>query len=269
MRFVSFDPFRTLRLRDVTYVKPEEFWEHRELLTRAACLLFPDYWQIHALVYGLRARIFPSLASYHLGHDKVEMTRAFRTICPEHVPQTLILPNTAESRQRVLDELPTPFVAKTVKSAQGRGVFLIQNREDWEAYADAHDVLYAQELLGARRDLRLVVIGDEVVGGYWREHAPGHFHNNVSRGGTVSEDPLPVAAIELVTSVARRLGIDHAGFDVMEHDGQLHLLEFNRLFGYSGLQQQKVELAPLIQRYLERLVGPERSLPDPPARKAS
>lgn len=269
MRFVSFDPFRTLHLRDVTYLKPEDFWAHRELLAQASCLLFPAYWQIHALVYGLGARIFPSLASYHLGHDKVEMTRAFWTVCPEHVPHTLILPSTLEGRQRVLDELSLPFVAKTARSTQGQGVFRIDSRQDWDAYVESHDLLYAQELLPVERDLRLVVIGRDVIGGYWREHPDGGFHNNVARGGRVTGDPVPTAAIELVAAVARRLGIDHAGFDVIEHAGQLYLLEFNRLFGHQGLLQQQVPLAARIQEYLDRIAPPEHPGDATPTLRAS
>jgi len=257
MRFVSFDPFRTLQLRDVTYVKPEDFWAHRELLRQAACLLFPAYWQIHALTYGLRARIFPSLASYHLGHDKVEMTRAFWTVCPEHVPRTLLLPSTSGAWERARDELGLPFVAKVVKSAQGAGVFRIEQRADWEAYAEDQTQLYAQELIPAERDLRLIVIGQDVIGGYWREHAPGCFHNNVARGARVVHDPIPPAAIELVTRVARQLGIDHAGFDLIEHEGTFHLLELNRLFGTRGLTDQGIALAPILQRHLDRLVEPD------------
>lgn len=253
MRFVSFDPLRTLHIPDVTYLKPELFLRHRDLLARAEWLLFPEYWQVNALRYGLGARIFPSISSYHLGHDKVEMTRAFQAVCGAHVPHTLILADTPGNRARVLDELTLPFVAKTVRSSEGRGVFLIESTRDWRTYCDAHEVLYAQELLPARRDLRLVWIGREVVGGYWREHPEGGFHNNVARGGRIVHDPLPAAAVALVTEVAQRLDIDHAGFDVMEWDGFFYLLEFNRLFGNQGLVEQSIDPAALIYRHLTRV----------------
>ncbi len=253
MRFVTFDPLRTLAIPDTTYIKPEHFLRHRDVIMRAQWLLFPDYWQVNALHYGLRARLFPSLASYHLGHDKVEMTRAFQTVCPENTPYTLILANSPTNRAQVLDEMPLPFVAKTSKSSQGRGVFLIETALDWERYCASHDVLYVQELLPARRDLRLALIGREVVGGYWREHPEGGFHNNVARGGRIQHGTIPSAALELVTLVAAKLGIDHAGFDLMEHCGRFYFLEFNRLFGNQGLTEQGIDPAKLIFRYLDSL----------------
>jgi ribosomal protein S6--L-glutamate ligase len=61
---------------------------------------------------------------------------------------------------------------------------------------------------------------------------------------------LPDAAVTLVETVARTLGIDHAGFDLMECDGHFYLLEFNRLFGNQGLSEQALEPGAFIYRYL-------------------
>lgn len=250
MNLISFDALRTLHIPGVTYIKPAQYLRHRAQLEAADWLLFPDYWQVNPLVYGLRAPIFPSAASYHLGHDKIEMTRAFELVCPAHIPLTLIEANTPSGRERILDQLPLPFVAKTARSSEGRGVFLIETLAQWRDYCASHDVLYAQELLPARRDLRLALVGDEIIGGYWREHRDGSFHNNVAQGGRIVHGELPAEAVALVLSVAAKLGIDHAGFDVMECDGHYYFLEFNRIFGNQGLTEQGIEPGVAIQRYL-------------------
>lgn len=260
MRLVSFDPFRTLHLPGATYIKPTQYLDHLPLIESADYLLFPQYWQVNALHYALGARLFPSLASYHLGHNKIEMSRAFQTLCPQHIPATEILANTPENQQSVLDRWRLPFVAKTVKSAQGQGVFLIRTRADWQRYCASHEVLYIQQLLPAQRDLRLVVIGRQVIGGYWREHREGGFHNNVSQGGRIIHEPLPEAAVALVQDVANRLDIDHAGFDVMLVDGQPFILEFNRLFGNQGLIEQGLRPSDFILAYLQQL-DPDRPRP--------
>jgi ribosomal protein S6--L-glutamate ligase len=250
MNLISFDALRTLHMPDITYIKPEHYLRHREQLQNADWLLFPQYWQVDPLVYGLHARIFPSIASYHLGHDKIAMTRAFELVCPAHIPLTFIEANSAEGSDRILDQLSFPFVAKTARSSEGRGVFLITNRTEWRDYRASHDVLYAQELLPAQRDMRIALVGDEVIGGYWREHRDGAFHNNVAQGGRIVHGELPEAAITLVKQIARTLNIDHAGFDVMECDGHFYFLEFNRLFGNQGLTEQKIEPGAAIYRYL-------------------
>ena len=108
MRLITFDALRCLDIPGSRYIKPELMFRHKDEIEQADWILFPEYWQVNALVYGLQKRIFPSLATYHLGHDKIEMTRAFWAVCPEHIPQTMILPPTPGSIEQVLDQPGIP-----------------------------------------------------------------------------------------------------------------------------------------------------------------
>jgi len=250
MKLVSFDALRTLKFPAHTYLKPELFLQHQEEIKAADFVLFPEYWQLSSLLFGLHARIFPSLASYLIGHNKIEMTRVFQTVAPQHHPHTLIEANTAESAQRVFAHMPLPFVAKNPKASMGNGVFLIDNLSDWRRYCAQTDVLYAQEYLPIDRDLRLVVVGEKVVGGYWRLQSENGFHNNIAQGGTVLAGPIPEAARLLVENLAARLHIDHAGFDVAMVGDHPYLFEFNRLFGTQGIEALIGDITPHIIDYL-------------------
>lgn len=250
MHLVSFDALRTLKLPDTTFVKPELFHEHLPLLRAADWLLFPPYWLVNTLVYGLRQRIFPSQASYLLGYDKVEMTRAFRVVAPGHVPETLIEANDPAGAARVLERLGFPFVAKVPRSSQGEGVFLVRDRADWQRYLALTPVIYAQEYLPIDRDLRIVWVGNRVVGCYWRLQGETGFHNNIARGGVIDRSPVPAAAQALVERLAGALDINHAGFDIAMVDGHPYVLEFNRLFGSRGLQGAADPVPSAILDYL-------------------
>ncbi|ERP90378.1 alpha-L-glutamate ligase [Alcanivorax sp. P2S70] len=255
VKLVTFDPFRTLGLPGVRYIKPEHMQQHREELAAADWLLFPGYWQIHSLHYVLKRRIFPSMSSYHLGHDKVEMTRALQTACPDHIPATLITSADSYGLSQILDQWSFPFVAKSVRSSQGMGVWMIENRQQLYEYAERESVLYVQTLLPIVRDLRIVVVGEEIVASYWREGSG--FLNNVSQGGRVRTDlPVPEAALSLVSGLARYLDINHAGFDVAMVDGHPYILEFNRLFGNTGIPDLSTRVSEAMQRYL---LGPVAS----------
>ena len=256
MRLISFDTLRTLEIPGVVNVKPENWLRRKDELLAADVLLFPDYWQVNALVYAWRKRIFPSINSYHLGHDKIEMTRAFEAVCPEHVPFTRILPSTPAALEQVLDEFTFPFVAKVVRSSMGQGVILIESRAALHEYAQANDVLYIQERLQIHRDVRVVVIGGEVVTAYWRAAQPGRFHNNVAQGGTVSFEQVPDGALRLAGRVAKQLGVDHAGFDIAQVDGHFYLFEFNVRFGTEALNARGIRLGPLIFDYLQSVKKP-------------
>lgn len=235
MHLVSFDIFRTLGLPNTTVLKPDNFLRHRALLQEADWVLFPEYWQLNALVHGLKCRVFPSVASYRIGHDKVEMTRAFQTVAPAHTPWTLIEANGPHEREQVWAAMTHPFVAKLPKASMGEGVWLIESRDDWRRYCEVTDVLYVQEYLPIDRDVRVVVIGDRVLTAYWRTQADQGFYNNVAKGGHIDNSPVPEAVTQLALKLARDLEVDHAGFDIALVDGYPYVLEFNRLFGNQGL----------------------------------
>lgn len=163
MRLISFDPLRTLDIPDSKSLKPEHWFRHQDIIKQADWILFPEYWQINPLVYAWKKSIFPSISTYHLGHDKVEMTRAFEAVCPRNIPQTAILPATESAEQQILDEFSFPVVAKEVRHSMGRGVHVIHNRHELRRYRETHTILYIQELLPIDRDLRLVFIGKRVI----------------------------------------------------------------------------------------------------------
>jgi ribosomal protein S6--L-glutamate ligase len=259
MRLLSFDPFRGLGLAQ-QFVKPEHWLRELPALRAADVLLFPETWQVNALHHVLRKPLFPNLASYRLGWDKIEMTRAFLLAAPDAVPETLILQASADGAEQALHTLGLPLVVKQPRNSMGRGVRLIESRADLLRWIDTVDVLYAQQYLPNDGDLRVVWVGDGVAAAYWRRNADG-FHNNVAQGATVDFADVPVSALERVTRAARELGVDHAGFDVMMAGGRPFLLEFNVLFGNEALNRAGIDLNPLIRDHLSRTYSPAKRPP--------
>lgn len=258
MDIVSFDPFRSMGIPGATYLKPENIFSDKELIQTADWVIFPQYWQVNFLAYGWKKNIFPNLPTYHLGHDKVEMTRALQAVAPDHVPYTLIKANSSEAREQVLDEFSFPFIAKEIKNSMGQGVYLITSVGELDKYLKQNDVLYIQEYLPIDRDLRVVYVGNRVVSAYWRI-GQDSFKNNVAQGGRIDFAEVPRDIIDLVENTAQALGINHAGFDVAIDGNQLYFFEFNVMFGNQALLQANVPLAKYIHDYLV-----EESKPEPP-----
>ena len=250
MKIISFDALRTLHLPQIKYIKPESMYDHLEEIKEADWLLFPQYWQLTALVHGLKKRIFPSLASYMIGHDKVEMTRTFRTVAPHQHPYTVIAANTPYEAEKIWDEMPSPFVAKIPRSSMGNGVFLIETPSQWRDYVAKTDVLYAQEYLPIDRDMRVIWVGNKIVSGYWRLQSDNGFHNNISQGGQVEVALIPKEAQELVTFLAQSLDINHAGFDIAMVGSVPYVIEINRIFGNQGLPTIQQDVNTELLNYL-------------------
>ena len=159
MNLITFDALRGFGIPGTTYIKPDNLVAHLPAVQAADWLLFPEYWQVNALYYGLHKPVFPSISTYHLGHDKIEMTRVLQLLWPAHVPETRILANTPANRRQMLDSLDFPFVAKTVRASMGQGVWLIRTMAEWEAYTAGHEVLYVHFYVPLYRDLWLVLVG--------------------------------------------------------------------------------------------------------------
>lgn len=256
MQLVSFNLFRTLGLPDTSFIKPDDFLNrpdaYRAQLEAADWVLFPEYWQLNSLLFGFNCRIFPSEATYRIGHNKVEMTRVCSAVNPKSLPTTHIAPNTPLEAERLWALMDPPFVAKLSKASQGLGVWLIRDQTEWRQYVDLADCLYVQEHLPIDRDLRIVLVGDEIIAAYWRHRSDTGFHTNVSRGGQVSYDPVPEAALALVRDTAAKLRINHAGFDVAMVGDQPFLLEFNRLFGNQGIPGGGETITRAMLNYLNK-----------------
>lgn len=256
MNLVSFNLFRTLGLPNATFVKPEDLQRLPQVyapqVQAADWVLFPEYWQLNGILYGLNGRIFPSEASYRVGHNKIEMTRACQLLKPRHLPTTWIESNTAENAEQIWDKMDLPFVAKLPKASQGDGVWLIESRTDWQAYLARTDVLYAQEYLPINKDLRIVIVGDKVLSAYWRLQSDRSFHSNVSRGGRVCLDEVPQNALDFALELAKALNVNHAGFDIAMVGGHPYFLEFNRLFGNQGIPGGGKTITDAILHYLQK-----------------
>jgi len=256
MRLVSFNVFRTLGLPNVSQIKPEQFLarpsHYFDQLRHADWVLFPEYWQLNSLLYGVGCRIFPNEATYRIGHDKIETTRLCQACCPHHIPYTVIAANTPEEAHRIWLTMATPFVAKLPKASQGEGVWLIETPQDWRTYLARTDRIYVQEYLPIEKDLRVVLVGTEILTAYWRHQSDRSFHTNIAKGGQVSYDDIPEQAIALVTHLANRFGINHAGFDVAMVGDKAYLIEINRLFGNRGIPGGGAAITDAMLRYISQ-----------------
>ncbi len=250
VKLLTFNPFRTLGMPGISYIKPDHMFKRIDDIRAADILLFPENWQVNSLVYGLQKNIFPSIQSIQLGYDKIEMTRAFWSLAPDLTPYTEIRGRSKDSIEYILDTFPFPFVAKEARSSMGKGVFLIQNEKDFLSYCEKNEVLYVQEYIPIEKDLRVVFVGDSIVSAYWRI-GENSFHNNVAQGGKLAFHGIPIEALQLVEKTARALGVNHAGFDLVQANGKFYFLEFNCLFGNQALNQQGIRIESIIYDYLK------------------
>ncbi|USZ73159.1 ATP-grasp domain-containing protein [Natronosalvus halobius] len=109
------------------------------------------------------------------------------------------------------------------------------------------------------RDIRVYVVGDEVVGAMYRYAPDNDWRTNVAVGGSVEDatDSLPEEVTDIAVDSAQIVGLDYAGVDIVEGDDGWFVLEVNPTAGFKGLYQAThVSPAPYIAKLaIERAGG--------------
>jgi ribosomal protein S6--L-glutamate ligase len=228
-------------------VKPNYFdysEEERRLIREAEIILFPTLNYAQFLTTGGK-RIFPSLETHLYADEKIKQTTLFYLLGIPHPRTRIYFPL---HHHHILQDFTFPFVGKVARrSAQGRGVFKIENQEALDRYLSQNKIAYIQEWLPHTRDLRVILINYEPTLSYWRETAPGNFRANVYQGGRVQFDHIPGEAVELAGEAARRCKLDDVGLDLIEHDGRWHVIEANMKYGRKGLKMKGLDLKEIIR----------------------
>ena len=109
------------------------------------------------------------------------------------------------------------------------------------------------------RDLRVYVVGEEVISAMYRYAPEGDWRTNVALGGDVADatDDMPEEAKETALYAADVMGLDYAGVDLIEGEEGWFVLEVNPTAGFKGLfRATGVSPAPHIAKVaIERAGG--------------
>lgn len=193
---------------------------------------------------------FPSYHTYKCVQDKIKQSALFQLADLPH-PKTRVFYGKRQ-KAKIKAYFSYPCIAKEPRgSAMGRGVFLINNDTDLNAYTHDRHVAYVQQFIPIDRDIRIVVIGNKAVHAYWRIAAKGEFRTNLARGGRISLAPVPPVAIELAERAAKVCGWDDVGVDICCHDGQYTILEANMKYGREGFRAAGIDYFQMMERMID------------------
>ena len=193
---------------------------------------------------------FPSYHTYKCVQDKIKQTALFDLLGIRH-PHTRVYYGKRQ-KQGITQYFKYPFIAKIPRgSAMGRGVFFIRDEGDLQRYLDITHPAYIQQYLPIDKDIRVVVIGEDVVHAYWRVNPPDDFRSNVAVGGRIILDSIPEQAIALARETAKRCGWNDVGIDICCHEGQYFVLEANMKYGKEGFRAAGIDYTELMENMIE------------------
>ncbi len=161
----------------------------------------------------------------------------------------------ATSLSEIKSEIDFPIVAKITTASQGKGVHLCQNYQELETVLLNHnDDMMLQKFIKNDGDLRLQVIGEEVVGSIKRRSLnKDEFRNNTSLGGEATKYLPNKEQRGLAIKAAKALGYSIAGIDLIkdQDDGVWKIVEVNRAPQFQNLMQlNQIDMYQKIVDYL-------------------
>ncbi len=225
----------------------------RKLIAESPLVLYPtlNYAQFFTTMGKM---IFPSLETYLYADEKIKQTTLFYMLGIPH-PHTKIYYR--RHHPEIVKDFNFPFIAKLPRaSAQGRGVFKINDYRGLEEYLDMTRIAYIQEYLPHDRDLRVVLINRLPVLAYWRVRSPDNFRTNLFQGGTIEFGNIPQPALDLARKTAWRCNFNDVGLDLIHCAGKWYLIEANMKYGRKGLRLKGMDLKTIIR---EKLIAGELS----------
>ena len=216
------------------------------------------------ILEGAGLRLFNSATAVELCDDKMVTYLSLQNAgvkIPKTVSAPLCYTPNSQAKQAFLDRvecLGYPLVAKKSYGSFGSGVKLIGNREELEQTEQEWLYLphFYQSFEGERgRDIRVVVIGQKAVAGMRRIACDGEFRSNIELGGRGEGIDLPKEYALVAEKVAKHLGLDYCGVDLLEGNEPI-VCEVNSNAFFEGL-----ELATgvrIAEKYAEYIVSKMR-----------
>lgn len=187
-----------------------------------------------------KLRSLQILSRHHIGIPKTTFVRDKRDVLP--------------AIERVGG---APVVIKLIEGTQGIGVLLAESIKSAEAIIELlqsqrQNVLVQKFVAESKgKDIRALVVGDQVVGAMRRVAQGQEFRSNVHRGGRTEVVELDERYQETAVRAAQIMGLRVAGVDMLEGAKGPQVMEVNSSPGLEGIETcTQLDIAGAIIDYI-------------------
>jgi len=157
------------------------------------------------------------------------------------VPEALLALD-ATTLNAAREEFGDEAVYKTAIGTHGGGTWKVSrdervNPKVGNRYAFLQSLIERDDQ--AHRDIRVYVVGDDVVGAMYRYAPENDWRTNVALGGNVEDatEDLSQEVVDIATKASDVVGLDYAGVDIVEGNEGRFVLEVNPTAGFKGLYE--------------------------------
>jgi ribosomal protein S6--L-glutamate ligase len=149
------------------------------------------------------------------------------------VPRTVMASDPSGLRDMVKLVGGVPVLVKLLSANERSGVMICESLQSLEAALEAilglgQNIVVQQYLRGARgRDLRVLVVGGEVVAAMRRSPPVGRFSRDLRRGAQFERAELPASYARVAVAAARVMRLEVCAVDMLDVKGHPRVFEVN------------------------------------------
>ncbi|MBN1792949.1 RimK family alpha-L-glutamate ligase [Candidatus Woesearchaeota archaeon] len=211
---------------------------------------------LKSLTCILERRCYMPLSSdsFTVAHDKLLTNLELqRNKIP--MPKTFITATIAAAK-KVLEKAKYPVVMKFPQGTGGKGVLFADSYSSASSLLDALEALRQPFLLQeyietGGKDLRIIVVGDQVVASMKRKAALGEARANFHSGGEGEPVELDITTKQIAIEVARSIRADICAVDILPSPKGPLVIEANISPGLQLITKiTKIDIPDIIARYL-------------------
>ena len=135
-----------------------------------------------------------------------------------------------------------PMILKTSAGSKGSGVMIIESENSLVSVVqtihkvDRESNLLLQEYIPYKKDMRVIVLGNEVIAAMERKSIDGDFRSNYSLGGKTKSVKVNEEQKQLAIDAASAVEGIFVGVDILESDGKNYVIEVNGSPGTEGIE---------------------------------
>jgi ribosomal protein S6--L-glutamate ligase len=204
--------------------------------------------------------VFPLNESVAIGRSRDKL-RALQLLAREGIglPVTAFAHGPRGADDVIREVGGTPCVIKLLEGTQGKGVILAETaasaRSIIEAFSATNTNILVQEYIkeSGGSDIRVLVVGGEVVASIVRSGKIGEFRANLHRGGRAEAVVISPEEARTAVRSAEVLGLNVAGVDLLRSNRGPVVMEVNSSPGIEGMESASgADAAGAMIEFLER-----------------
>ena len=155
------------------------------------------------------------------------------------IPESVLIASRIKT-QEPTEYLSPPLVMKLLSGTQGIGVMRVRDVKEAgpiiDTLSELDQMICLQKFLpNPGEDIRVFLVGGEVVAAMKRKAAPNEWRSNIHIGGRGTAHKPTREESEAATKAAEAVGVEIAGVDLISVENEPYVIEVNASPGFHGL----------------------------------